>query len=163
MACVRSVMNKTLDSSFEIIVVDNASTIGDISNLDGLDDKVMVLRQPTNLGFAGGNNAGITVATGTYILLLNSDTELINDAITLARLAFDNAGDHIGALSAKLIYPDGRLQYPTGAFPALSDELAQLLRLLSCYKNPTRLNAISATRQTTTTLYTLIGSGVRFG
>ena len=127
-ACVRSVLRHTQGCSFELLVVDNASTIGDIKHLEGLDIRVRVLRQSTNLGFAGGNNAGWAKAQGRYILLLNSDTELVEDAISFALQRME-ADASIGILSVKLLYADGRPQYVTGAFPRLSTELLALTRL----------------------------------
>ena len=57
----------------EIIVVDNGST-EDISGfVSGSFPDVRYLRLPENLGFAGGNNRGIDIATGSYIALLNND------------------------------------------------------------------------------------------
>lgn len=127
-ACVRSVLAYTKGCSFEVLVVDNASTVGDIGHLPGLDARIRLLRQEQNLGFAGGNNAGWAVAQGRYILLLNSDTELVSDAVT-AGLEALKADPTAGVLSVKLVYADGRPQYPTGAFPRLSSELLALTRL----------------------------------
>ena len=68
----------------EIIVVDNAST-------DPLEHKLLqskfpdiqVIRSEKNLGFAGGNNLGISYATGYYLLLLNNDTTVSYTHLTL--------------------------------------------------------------------------------
>jgi GT2 family glycosyltransferase len=127
-ACVRSVLTFTKGCSFEILLVDNASTAGDVSFLAEIDPRVVFLPQTENLGFAKGNNAGWAVAKGAYILLLNSDTELISDAITLSVEQF-KLHPRVGALSVALHYPDGRRQYPLGAFPRLSTELLVLTRL----------------------------------
>lgn len=127
-ACVRSILQHTRGCSFEVLVVDNASSIGDMAHLEALDARVRVLRQQHNLGFAGGNNAGWAKAQGRYVLLLNSDTELVEDAISFAlqRLEADST---VGVLSVKLVYADGRPQHVTGAFPRLSTELLALTRL----------------------------------
>lgn len=127
-ACVRSVLRFTKGCTYELLVVDNASTVGDIRPLADLDERVRLLRQEENLGFAGGNNAGWAVARGQYILLLNSDTELISDAVTASLQAL-KAEPQVGLLTVKLIYADGRPQYPTGAFPTLTAELLALTRL----------------------------------
>ena len=127
-ACVRSVLAFTKGCSFEVLVVDNASTVGDITHIARLDVRVKVLRQEANLGFAGGNNAGWRASEGRYILLLNSDTELVEDAVCGA-LRIMEGNPALGVLSVKLIYADGQAQYPTGAFPRLSTELMALTRL----------------------------------
>jgi len=127
-ACVRSVLRYTVGSTFEIIVVDNASNVGDLSWLPSLDTRVHYLPQRENLGFAKGNNAGWAIAKGDYILLLNSDTELISDAISLSIDQF-RLNPKVGVLSVALQYPDGRWQHPPNAFPRLSTELLVLTRL----------------------------------
>lgn len=106
--CIRSVIDKTT-CAYEIIVVDNASTLDDADQFRALFPDIKLVKSETNLGFSKGNNLGISVATGEYILLLNSDTELINNAIDLAveKIKADNS---IGALSVQLIGTDGRLQ-----------------------------------------------------
>lgn len=67
----------------KIIVVDNASIASDHSALANLADVAQVLFQPTNLGYAGGNNVGIRAALQLgheFILLLNNDATLAEDA-----------------------------------------------------------------------------------
>jgi GT2 family glycosyltransferase len=71
---VKSVLSQTF-RDFETIVVDNGSNDGSAQMLAerfGRDLRTVIL--PANLGFAGGNNAGIREARGTYIILLNNDT-----------------------------------------------------------------------------------------
>ena len=63
------------------------------------------MASPVNTGFAGGNNLGISHAAGEYILLLNSDTELINNA---PKICLDHLAQHpeVGIATCQLIYPD---------------------------------------------------------
>ncbi len=61
---------------FEIIVADNASTDQSMTRLRNDYPEVKVVELPTNRGFTGACNAGIRVATGTYVALLNNDTEV---------------------------------------------------------------------------------------
>jgi GT2 family glycosyltransferase len=63
--------------NLEIIVVDNASTDQTRAGLRDLarqDDRIQIILNDTNLGFAGGNNVGLRVARGEYVILLNNDT-----------------------------------------------------------------------------------------
>lgn len=73
-ACVLSLVAQTGSHELEILLVDNGSTDG-THHLDGLHPSVRVLRQPRNLGFAGGVNAGIRAARHPLLLILNNDTQ----------------------------------------------------------------------------------------
>lgn len=64
----------TFNDSIEVIVVDNASTKDEASEIERRYPAVKVVRSDRNLGFAGGNNLGIKVAKGKYIFLVNNDT-----------------------------------------------------------------------------------------
>jgi len=76
--CIQSIINNTL-ANFELIIVDNASTDGTIqylqslSNTPILENRLKVIRNSKNMGFAAGNNQGIAAASGDYILLMNND------------------------------------------------------------------------------------------
>ncbi|MFY0598792.1 MAG: glycosyltransferase family 2 protein [Cyclobacteriaceae bacterium] len=63
-------------ANLEVIVVDNASEINPISDLQDGFPWVKAIRSNQNLGFAGGNNLGIKYATGNYLFFLNNDTEV---------------------------------------------------------------------------------------
>jgi len=59
---------------YEVIVVDNGSREDTIAHLRTIQDPhVRVIYNPTNLGYAGGNNVGIAAALGEYVVLLNND------------------------------------------------------------------------------------------
>ena len=62
------------DDSLEVIVVDNASTEDEASEIEQRFPHVTVIRSNQNLGFAGGNNLGIKAAHGKYLFFLNNDT-----------------------------------------------------------------------------------------
>ena len=62
------------DDSLEVIIVDNASTHDEASELEKRFPHVTIIRSEKNLGFAGGNNLGINAAHGKYLYFLNNDT-----------------------------------------------------------------------------------------
>ncbi len=68
----------------EIILVDNGSRDGSVEFVQGRYQDVRVVGLQENIGYAGGNNAGIRLATGKYIALLNNDTKA--DPLWLAGL-----------------------------------------------------------------------------
>lgn len=70
--CIESIRKYTLKDSYEIIVVDNASTDESIKWLKKQEDIKLILNEK-NLGFPRGCNQGIEIASGSEILLLNND------------------------------------------------------------------------------------------
>jgi GT2 family glycosyltransferase len=62
-------------AAVEIIVIDNASNPDPVPQWEQKYPRVRFIRSESNLGFAGGNNLGIKVATGDYLFLANNDTE----------------------------------------------------------------------------------------
>jgi GT2 family glycosyltransferase len=128
-ACIRSVYAQTKGVRIEVVLVDNASTERDSSDFLVEFPEVKLIRSEKNLGFAGGNNLGLQNARGEYILLLNSDTELTEDSISLAYQEFQEQAN-IGFLGCRMIYPDGRIQYTARRFRSIPWELLDLFRFI---------------------------------
>lgn len=80
--CIESIFKHTKNVSFEIILVDNASTDGSKEYFKQ-DKRIKYIYSFENLGFGRANNLGYEQATGKYLFLLNSDTILLNSAIDL--------------------------------------------------------------------------------
>ena len=78
--CINSVFEKTSGISFEIILVDNASTDGSREHFEN-DSRIKYIYSDDNLGFGRANNLGVKYANGDYIFFLNPDTILINNAV----------------------------------------------------------------------------------
>jgi GT2 family glycosyltransferase/glycosyltransferase involved in cell wall biosynthesis len=75
--CVDSIFRNTIWPNFELIIVDNASKDATRDYLEKLakqHENVKLILNDHNEGFAGGNNQGIRLATGEYIVPLNNDT-----------------------------------------------------------------------------------------
>ncbi|MBC7320847.1 methyltransferase domain-containing protein, partial [bacterium] len=70
--CIESIREYTPEP-YELIVVDNGSTDGTIEYLESQSD-IKLVKNPTNVGFAMGNNIGMKLAKGDYIVILNNDT-----------------------------------------------------------------------------------------
>jgi GT2 family glycosyltransferase len=126
--CINSIVKMTSGLKYEIIVVDNNSTEFPASDFKRKFQDIILIESPVNVGFAKGNNLGIARASGKYILLLNSDTVLLNDAVSRAKNFLECEQD-VGVLAARLEYPDGRIQHNCQRFPSIRYKLFELLRL----------------------------------
>jgi GT2 family glycosyltransferase len=79
--CLKSVYEQTKDILFEVIVIDNASSDHSVSMIKTEFSQVHLIENKENRGFAAGVNQGIAVAKGRYVLVLNSDTVVCDNAI----------------------------------------------------------------------------------
>ncbi len=117
--CLAS-LDKALGSlSHEILVVDNASTDGSPAAVKHLHPGVSVTESRVNRGFSAANNLGMSAASGSFLLLLNPDTEVEVSSIT-SMLAFLKAHPDVGIVGPKLIKPDGSIQSSRRRFPSLA-------------------------------------------
>lgn len=114
--------------SHEVIVVDNASNDGSVAMLHSKFPQVRLLENRENIGFARGNNQGITVARGMYYLLLNSDA-FVNPGAIPTMLRFMERHPEAGACGCRLYYEDGTLQRSAYSFTTLWTELWQIIWL----------------------------------
>lgn len=137
--CIDSVIRFTKGVDYEIILVDNASTKDNPDDFLRRFPGIKLIKSPVNGGFAKGNNLGIQHASGDIILLLNSDTWLNEDSISIAARYTANHNE-IGPLTVRLVYPDGRLQHYVRAFRSIGNELLDLVRPL-LYLLPYKIRA----------------------
>lgn len=126
--CIQSIYDKLVDVDFEIVLVDNASIECDPMLFKQKFPIINLVVSPVNSGFTGGNNLGVDNAKGDYLLLLNSDTELINNA---PKICLDHLLQHkeVGMATCQLQYPDGRIQYNCRRFRTISWELLEVFPL----------------------------------
>lgn len=110
-ACLTSLANAGAGRSFEVIVVDDASTDGGMVQVRDFPG-VVYLRNDTNLGFVHSCNAGAALARGRVIVLLNNDTLVTSGWVD--RLVDTLELPDVGLVGACLQYPDGSLQEAGG-------------------------------------------------
>jgi GT2 family glycosyltransferase len=111
--CVESIFASTEHPAYGIVIVDNGSTApASLALLDrlGNDPRVTVLSQPGPFNFAALCNAGVALGTEPVLLFLNDDTS-VRSADWLSRLSLGAVKPDIGAVGAKLLYPDGTVQH----------------------------------------------------
>lgn len=131
--CIESVMAHTSGVSYEIILVDNASSECDADLFKQKFPSINLITSQTNLGFAGGNNLGLQQTHGEYILLLNSDTVLTEDVISYVHRKAAGISN-LGAATAKLIYPDGTVQPAAGTFLSVKKHFLEVTRLFKIFR-----------------------------
>ena len=123
--CIQSLYDKLIDLTFEIVLVDNASAECDATLFKQKFPNIKLIISPINTGFTGGNNLGVENAIGNYLLLLNSDTELINNA---PKICYDYiiANPKVGMVTCQLQYPNGEIQATCRKFRTITWELLEV-------------------------------------
>jgi N-acetylglucosaminyl-diphospho-decaprenol L-rhamnosyltransferase len=108
--------------AIEIIVVDNASADASAAMVAAEFPGVRLIASTENRGFTGGNNQGLALARGRYVLFLNPDTVVLPGALP-AMVAYLEAHPTVGALGPRLRYGDGSFQSSQRRFPTLATAL----------------------------------------
>ena len=101
------------DETIEVIVVDNASTQDEATELEKRYPLIIVIRSDKNLGFAGGNNLGIQAAKGKYLFFINNDTILSQPSALSLLITRLESSAQIGMVCPKIRFTWGKqlIQY----------------------------------------------------
>jgi GT2 family glycosyltransferase len=126
--CLDSIYQNPPRSSFEIIVVDNASQDQSVAMLRADYPEVKIIAHPANLGFAAGNNLALENASGQYVLLLNPDTLVFPQTIDLLVQALE-ANPRLAACGSRYLNPDQSLQASCYPLPTLQREFWRMFHL----------------------------------
>lgn len=119
--CVESIFKYRPKCSFEVIVVDDASTDNSVKVLKELEKKytqLKVLQNIKNSGFVRTNNKGLHKSKGDYKLLLNSDT-LVHQGSIDSLISFAEKTPDAGVVGSKLLNKDGTVQKSVFNFPTI--------------------------------------------
>ena len=116
--CLESLFKETDGISFEVIVSNNGSTDESIEYIGKHFPSVRIVNNGANLGFAGGNNAGIRAAIGEYVLILNPDTIILDRALTKL-VEFADRHPEAGAFGCRVLNPDRSFQNPARPIPTV--------------------------------------------
>ena len=116
--CLESVYKQSENIEFEVIVVDNDSADGSAETVKKNFPQVILVENSENRGFAAANNQGMAVAAGRYFLLLNSDTIILDNAISKV-VSFADAHPEAAVVGCRVLNPDKTLQPTCFMFPSL--------------------------------------------
>ncbi|MDP3740132.1 MAG: glycosyltransferase family 2 protein [Hyphomonadaceae bacterium] len=106
--CLASLAAQT-HGSFETILVDNASTDGSIDTIVEKPDRLTILRETSNHGFARGNNLGAGQAKGRWVALLNPDAEAAPDWLESLMRAVGERPSHRIVASLQIAMSDNKI------------------------------------------------------
>ncbi|MCS3799956.1 glycosyltransferase [Niastella sp. OAS944] len=112
--CLESILQKTNYDNYEVLIIDNDSieqpTYEYLKIIQNNNKRVNVLTYKNEFNFSAIVNYGVQQSNGQIVVLLNNDTEVINDD-WLSELVSQCVRQEIGAVGAKLFYPNGQIQH----------------------------------------------------
>lgn len=132
--CLDSIYrNKTKSDNWQIIVVDNNSSDHSLEEAKEKFPRIEAIQTGKNLGFSGGNNAGVPYLNSEYVLFLNPDTVIVGDVIQKS-LNYLKKDPTIGALGCRVEFPNGDLDYSAHrGFPTPWNSLAYFTGLTKLF------------------------------
>lgn len=127
---INSIFEYDYPFSYEILVVDNASSDDSLSRLkDYFKDSVTFIASSENNGFAAGNNQALRIAKGDYILLLNSDTIVWENTLENIYSYMERHTD-VGACGCRVLLENGELDKACKrSFPNVKNSFFRLFHI----------------------------------
>ncbi len=107
--CLESVYHAAGPLKIEVLVVDNGSADGSAAMVRQRFAQTQLIANAENVGFARANNQALAKSRGRYLMLLNSDTLVLGDALQLL-VAYMHLHPTVGAAGPRLLNADGSLQ-----------------------------------------------------
>ncbi len=137
--CLDSVYRNTLGISFEVICVDDGSPDGSADMVAESFPQVALVRNRQRLRYARNHNIGTRMARGRYVCHLDSDTLLIDDAMS-NMVRFMDAHPDVAACGPKLQNADGSVQHCIRSFVGAGVFLLQALNWHRLFPNSVVMN-----------------------
>jgi len=131
--CLRSIYKFTNQISFEVIVIDNNSSEGDVSVITSKFRNVKLIKNNENKGFSAANNQAFKIALGEYYLILNNDTIFIENTIKKILDFVSKRSDRI-FVGCRLLNADKTFQESVMNFPSAWNTLSDSLFLSKLFK-----------------------------
>jgi len=144
MECIDSVYKyiELPDNEYEIFVVDNASDDGTVTAIQERYKDISVIENTSNVGFGSANNQVYSECKGEYVLLLNPDTLLLDNALDLM-VDFMDMSEDISVMGCRLLNEDRSFQrWTAGAFPSLLNVASHYLFFNKILPKNHRINSL---------------------
>src|SRR6185437_12163713 len=124
--CINSLFTtNNILSINKVFIIDNNSKDSSVNKIE-LNKRIKIIRNKVNTGFSKACNQGFQLSTSSYLLLLNPDTQLLNNTIADC-VTFMNQNNEIDILGCQLLNDDGKITHSCSRFPTplgiLSDSL----------------------------------------
>lgn len=148
--CIAALVSQlpvSTDFLSEVILVDNGSTDGSIqmlrsqiSNLKSKNIQFKLIENRSNLGYPRGNNQGVKIAKGEYVLFLNSDV-IIEDVDFAKLISYLDKNSHIGVLTVKVLLRNGSMDPASHrGFPTLWNSFCYFIKFEKLFSKIPILN-----------------------
>ncbi len=134
--CLQSLEDTIRDISFKVWVVDNGSSDGSVAMVRERFPRVHIIANEENVGFVRANNQALPHCQGRYVLLLNSDTQVLPGSLNKT-VQFMDEHPRAGIMGVRLLNPDGTFQASYTPFPTLWREFLILSGLGRWLVRPT--------------------------
>ncbi len=131
--CLDSLFHFNKEISFEVIVVDNNSTVGDVESITSKYPAVRLIKNDKNIGFAAANNLALKIIKGKYTLFLNNDTVFKNNVIEKV-FDFAEAMKQPVFAGCQLLNADMTKQESVVDFPNLWNTITENIFLYKIFK-----------------------------
>lgn len=132
--CLKSIFEQTSKLNYEVIVVDNASTDGSVDMIKAEFSQVILIENNRNRGYAGGCNTGIRVAKGRYLLLLNSDIVVLDNAIEKT-MRYADKHPEAAVVGCQVKENSDTIQMTCFSFPSVTDLFLSTFGLAKLFKH----------------------------
>ena len=131
---LRSIYQHTKRITFEIVLIDDASTDETYNDIRALFPKIIVLRNTKNLGYSKTYNKGTKLAKGRYILHLNSDVLFTKNSQLWRMIAFLDDHTEVGVAGCKVLKHNHQLDLPCRhAVPTIKNVFFQTFGLYTLF------------------------------
>jgi len=134
--CLNSIYGKEYGFQLETIIIDNNSSDNSVKVVKNFNEMqssdIKIIENKENTGFTIACNHGIRISTGQYVLLLNPDTEIIENSLELLYNKFEKENIY-SAIAPKLLNEDGSIQLSCRTLPRYADLFSEIFLLSNIF------------------------------